>query len=370
MAGPDMWIQVFQIFMAAAVLCLLAGIVVAFIMRRYQEAERRSLMWVLMAAAERGISLEAAAQAFGAERSDGIGRRAQNLADYLEAGLPLALALKRSRNPLAPAAMLAADLGQQTGTLGPALRQVGPQIDEIQGAFREALEEFAYFVFLIFFGLLNLTFIMLKIIPVFCRIFQDFDLELPRVTQALIAVSHVVVVYWPVFLLPILLILVFGVGLFGYAVYPPTRLPLFNALHWRADCALVLRWLAIAVRRQRPMAEMVRLLAGYFPLAGLRRRLERAASRIDDGQEWSESLRQVGLIRRSEAALFQAAERAGNLAWALEEMADSGVRRATYRLRAWLNVLFPATVLVFGGGVFFIALGLMMPLFSLIQSLT
>ncbi len=51
-------------------------------------------------------------------------------------------------------------------------------------------------------------------------------------------------------------------------------------------------------------------------------------------------------------------------------MADSGVRRATYRLRAWLNVLFPATVLVFGGGVFFIALGLMMPLFSLIQSLT
>jgi len=98
--------------------------------------------------------------------------------------------------------------------------------------------------------------------------------------------------------------------------------------------------------------------------------LERAASRIDDGQEWSESLRQVGLIRRSEAALFQAAERAGNLAWALEEMADSGVRRATYRLRAWLNVLFPATVLVFGGGVFFIALGLMMPLFSLIQSLT
>jgi len=250
------------------------------------------------------------------------------------------------------------------------LRQVGPQIDEIQGAFREALEEFAYFVFLIFFGLLNLTFIMLKIIPVFCRIFQDFDLELPRVTQALIAVSHVVVMYWPVFLLPILLILVFGVGLFGYAVYPPTRLPLFNALHWRADCALVLRWLAIAVRRQRPMAEMVRLLAGYFPLAGLRRRLERAASRIDDGQEWSESLRQVGLIRRSEAALFQAAERAGNLAWALEEMADSGVRRATYRLRAWLNVLFPATVLVFGGGVFFIALGLMMPLFSLIQSLT
>lgn len=361
-----MWIQ---IPIAAAVLCLLAGIVVAFVVRRYQEAERRSLMWVLMAAAERGISLEAAARAFGAERADGIGWRAQNLADYLEAGLPLALALKRSRNPLPPAAMLAADLGQQTGTLGPALRQVGPQIDEIEGTFREASEEFAYFVFLIVWGVGILTFIMLKIIPVFARIFQEFGLELPRVTQALIGISQAVVMYWPVFVLPMLLVLVVGMGLFGYAVYPPTHLPLFNALHRRADCALVLRWLAIAVRRQRPMAEMVRLLAGYFPLAGLRKRLERAAGRIEDGEDWSESLRQVGLIRHSEAGLFQAAERAGNLAWALEEMADSGVRRATYRLRAWLNVLFPATVLLFGGCVFFIAVGLMLPLFSLIQSL-
>ena len=152
--------------------------------------------------------------------------------------------------------------------------------------------------------------------------------------------------------------------------YPLARLPLFSALYWRADRALVLRWLAIAVRRQRPLAEMVRLLAGYFPQARLRRHLERAAQRIEDGEHWCESLGQVGLVRRSETALFQAAERAGNLTWALEEMADSSVRRATYRMRAALNVLFPAAVLVFGGCVFFIALGLMLPLFSLIQVLT
>ena len=45
-----------------------------------------------MTAAERGISLEVAVRAFAAERDDRIGRRALDLADYLEAGLPLALA--------------------------------------------------------------------------------------------------------------------------------------------------------------------------------------------------------------------------------------------------------------------------------------
>jgi len=362
-----MWIH---LAIAAAIICLMAAVVVVFIARRYFEAERRSLLWVLMAAAERGISLEAAAQAFGAERADAIGRRAQNLADYLEAGVPLGLALKRSGNPLPTAALLAADLGQQTGNLGLALRQVGPQIDETESTFRDVLEEFFYFVFLILFGLGILAFIMLKIIPVFQHMFRDFGFELPGVTRALIATSQVAVTWWPVFLLPILLALYTGISLLCHGFCPPARLPWFSTLYWRADRALVLRWLAIAVRRQRPMAEMVRLLAGYFPQAGLRRHLERAAWRIEDGEHWCESLRQVGLVRRSEAALFQAAERAGNLAWALEEMADSSVRRAAYRLRAWLNVLFPATVLAFGGCVFFIALGLMMPLFKMIQWLT
>ena len=116
-----MWIH---LAIAAAIICLMAAVVVVFIARRYFEAERRSLLWVLMAAAERGIPLEAAVSAFEDERDDVIGKRARTLADYLEAGVPLALALQRSRNPVPAAALLAADLGQQTGTLGPALRQV------------------------------------------------------------------------------------------------------------------------------------------------------------------------------------------------------------------------------------------------------
>jgi type II secretory pathway component PulF len=133
---------------------------------------------------------------------------------------------------------------------------------------------------------------------------------------------------------------------------------------------LVLRWLAIAVRQQRPLAEMVRLMAGYFPRPALQWRLERAARRMESGEDWCDSLYRVGLLRHAEAGLFRAAQRAGNLAWALEEMADSSVRRAAYRWSAWLNVLFPAVVIVFGGGVFFLALGILTPLFGLISGLS
>ena len=89
----------------AVVLWILTAVVLVSAVVRYFAAERQSLLWVLTVAAERGIPLELAARAFGHERNDGVGRRAQLLADYLEAGVPLALALQRSGNYVSPAAM-------------------------------------------------------------------------------------------------------------------------------------------------------------------------------------------------------------------------------------------------------------------------
>ena len=59
----------------------------------------------------REIPMEVAARAFAMERRGVVGTRARNLADYLEAGTPLSLALKRSGNTLPSEAMLAADMG-------------------------------------------------------------------------------------------------------------------------------------------------------------------------------------------------------------------------------------------------------------------
>ena len=55
------------------------------------------------------------------------------------------------------------------------------------------------------------------------------------------------------------------------------------------------------------------------------------------------------MLRASDAAVLKAAERSGNLEWALEEMADSSIRQLAYRLRLALNILFPFVMVVFGG---------------------
>ena len=45
--------------------------------------------------------------------------------------------------------------------------------------------------------------------------------------------------------------------------------------------------------------------------------------------------------------VFKSAERTGNLAWALDEMADSSLRRSAYRVRGFVSVAFPIVLIAF-----------------------
>ena len=87
------------------------------------------------------------------------------------------------------------------------------------------------------------------------------------------------------------------------------------------------------------------------------------------GGDWCESLRRHGLIRQPELAILQAAQRVGNLPWALTEMADSVRRRLAYRVQAVAQLLFPPIVILMGLVVMFIVVALFLPLISLISKL-
>lgn len=364
-AGIVVSAHVMSVFLLVAALVIGAGAITKFYV-----SERQSLLWVLTIAAERGIPLESAARAFAEERHDFIGRRAKLLADYLEAGVPLALALNRARCSVTPTAQLAADLGQQTGTLGIGLRQAIGDLDSGEATLRETIEKLFYLIFLLVFGANIVTFIMLRITPVLSKMLVEFGIEVPLATRQLIHAVGMLANGWvggPLFACAAA---VFVLAVLCYVGLSPRQLPLIGRLWWSADCALVMRWLAIAIRQGLPLGEMVHLLAAHFPQRRVRKKLERASAGIGRGQDWLDALRATGILRRRECGLFKSAERAGNLPWALDEMAQSGMRRSAYRIRAWTNVLFPVLLCGCGAVVLFIMLGTFLPLVAIISGLS
>jgi type II secretory pathway component PulF len=159
-------------------------------------------------------------------------------------------------------------------------------------------------------------------------------------------------------------------GALYFIGWMPRDLPGIWRLFKRYDGAIVMRGLALAVRRQVPLLQGLRLLAGTYPIRFVGRRVAYAADRVEQGANWQDALVATGLISRVDGAVLTAAERVDNLPWALEEMADSAIRRQAYRLQLALHCLYPLAVLLLGAMVAFFVVGLFLPLISLIQGLS
>ena len=248
---------------------------------------------------------------------------------------------------------------------------------------------------------------MLKIVPVFEKMFQEFELELPQSTILVIQIANYMVNYgWiglfaaafvvsltlaTFFILTIMgtldqvqdslqgdsavprrrsragfvirILLSICIFLLGLAVFPcfwlvilaplglyyagffPRDMPVVWRLFRRYDGALVMRGLAVAVRRGLPLPAAIDAVRLSYPIRHVSALLVARSGPGFGGANWIESLRQAKLISRADAAVLAAAERAGNLPWALEEMADSVIRRQTYRLQVAMHVVFPPAML-------------------------
>ena len=344
---------------------LIAAFVIVEMARRYRAAQQYALLWQLVIAAERSMPLSPAVAAFARERGGDFSRRTRRLAEMLNAGVPLPDALQRIGGLLPPYAVSMVRVGAESGALAPALRQAATVYDLQAPIWLSLFGKIFYLTLVPAFGTLILIFIMLKIVPQYQKIFADFGASLPPMTCALVSVSQCFCYYWYILVLPLLLLLFYAV--MRYWGWVQWDLPGMARLVRRFDSAQLLDSLSLVARQQRPLSEGIASLARSYPKRDIRRRLRKTEADIRGGRDWCESLRARGLIQAADLAILQAAQRVGNLAWALHEMADSGRRRLVYRVQAIIQTTFPLVVVFLGLTVMFIMVALFLPLVSLIQ---
>jgi type II secretory pathway component PulF len=359
------WVVVIPLLLAIVMVTLM-------VVTRKRQAEHFALINSLGTAVQHGIPLSECARAFADETLGDTGVRAMALAEAIEYGQPLPRAVRSAKLWMGTATRLAIRLGDRLGLLGAAMRQQIADAQSVELAIRRAVGDLYYLVNLILCFFVINTFMMLKIIPVFQKMFEEFGLKLPAMTLVVINLSKWYVMRGWFLTAPFMLLVpwIFIIGFLAYIGWMPRDLPLVWRLFRRYDGALIMRGLALAVRRGVPMPEAMRMIAEEFPMRIVGRRLLIAAEKAAAGVDWISALRKEGLINRTDAALLASASRVGNLDWALEEIAESTMRRQVYWLQSAVSVLFPFTLLAVGMVVCFFVVGLFLPLISLIQGLS
>jgi general secretion pathway protein F len=156
----------------------------------------------------------------------------------------------------------------------------------------------------------------------------------------------------------------------AFSGYSEFHVPYVDRLFLRRHSIMVLRCLAMIVEGGRSIDLGFQILARWYPATWVRERLAGVYLAVNQGHDWLGSLRAFGLIGGTDAALLDSARRAGNLSWALRELAEGSARRLEYRLQVFGQILFTLTLLVIGTLVGFLAVAYFSPLVMLIQRLT
>jgi general secretion pathway protein F len=299
---------------------------------------------------------------FSWHREHSFDRKIGEVVMLLRQGAPLYIALEKAPGVASRETILAAAVGESTGRLPECLESV-PRW-RLATVWLDALPRWIYPLFLLTGMAAISAFLMVFITPKFEKIFEDFHMRLPWLTEQLIIHSRR---FWllPVYLWLALLALV--TVLLGSSICC-WHCPIVRRFYRMDNQGRVLQMLGLLLHAGQTVPDALRLLTGlgaFRPV--VHRRLTQALHRVEQGAPLPETLQQQGLLPRSMLPLVQAAQRAGNLPWALSELGESLNRRLVRQVQRFTMIAFPLLVMAVGLLVGLFVVGYFLPLIEMIS---
>lgn len=291
----------------------------------------------------------------------------------IEKGESLAGAMRKQRKVFPPmmANMVAA--GEDSGNLEDSFRQMEIYFDKARHTKSAVKKAMTYPCILLVVMIIVLIVMMTTIIPSFMKTFEEMDVELPALTQGVMAVSNWFVDWWFVVVGGIVVLVLFAVlfnrtpegrHFFGLIA---RKAPVFGRLTVRSACATATRTLSLLLGSGLTLLEALDLTAGNMSNIWFEDALRAVSSHVSQGWPLAVSMRDTGLFPSMVSNLVMVGEEAGDLQGSLAKIADfydEEVKDATDRLLAMLE---PAIILLMAGMVVIIVLSIFLPMLSLTQ---
>lgn len=216
---------------------------------------------------------------------------------------------------------------------------------------------------------------MVKIVPSFLESFEELDAKLPAITLAVMAVSDFFVKYWPV-MLGIILVSWFLIHEFkktenGAMIWGQLglRLPLLGNLTIKSASASLTRTLSTLLASGISLVDAIEIVTKIMKNEVVKRAMEKAQKEVVHGIPLSQPLEDTGVFPPMVYQMIRIGEETGNMEDMLDKIAeyyDEEVEMATESLVA---VLEPMIIILMAVVVVPIILAVMMPMFSLYNSI-
>jgi len=285
------------------------------------------------------------------------------------------LAWSLARHPAAfPGVYLTlVDAGERSGRLAEVLARLAEYTEERERLRGQVALAFVYPALVTLVAVTVVTGLLVYVVPQVVQVFQNTNQPLPLLTRALIALSGFLRAYG-VFVLVALAAaaLAARAGLAVPAVRERwqrrlLRAPVAGPLHRDLNAARLAATLAILVGSRVPLLAALRAGAGAVSSLPMRRALEEAAARVQEGSGLARALGATKLFPPLLVHMIASGEASGRLGELLERAAAQAARSLERRVAAFVALLEPLLILAMGAVVLVIVLAILLPVFELNQ---
>jgi len=330
-----------------------------------------------------------------------------DVCDEIEGGSTLSEAMSKSPKAFDRLYCNMIRAGEAGGALEVILRRLAEFMERSESLKRKVKGALVYPIVVVLVAVGILAFIMIKIVPQFKKIFDDFDSELPAMTQILIDISNWVTNYW--YVLPaipfginilIKLIRLIPYGRFGWDLFA-LKVVIFGQLVEKNILSRASRTLGTLLSSGVPILEALNITKETSGNAMFERLFAKVSDSIRDGEAIAKPLKNYAIPPFNAVALLfwtafvpivgplmylfrykkpvvddlvvnmvDVGEESGELDTMLYKVADTYDEEVAVLTESLTSLMEPLLIIFLGGAVGFIVIALFMPLIKLINDLS
>ena len=266
--------------------------------------------------------------------------------------------------------------GEIGGVLDTILNRLAVYLEKVDNLKRKVKSAMVYPISVLVVAVGVVVLLMVKVIPVFEKMFVDFGGSLPGPTQMVIDVSHWLQSYI------VLLIAAFVAGLMGYqqararsprfryrtdATY--LRVPIFGPLLRKVAVARFSRTFSTMLSSGVPILDALDICARTAGNKVIEAGLQKTRTAISEGKTVAEPLRAAGMFPPMVVQMIAVGEQTGAMDSMLAKLADFYDDEVDAAVAALTSLLEPIMLVFLGGTVGSILIAMYLPIFKIAETI-
>jgi type IV pilus assembly protein PilC len=324
---------------------------------------------------ESGVAVLPALELLQRQARSGLSRVLGDLSRAIKQGSSLSDALREHPQVFPPIFSRMIAVGERTGNLETVLRQLATHMEKEAAIIKRVRGAMAYPAFIILMAVGVVGILVSVALPPLISLFDDFDVELPLPTRILLGVSHFVAAYK--LHIAAALVATVGIGVLytrqssarRHLDHLLLRAPLVGPITVSSNTSRFSGTVATLFKAGLPLSEVMDMALQTTQNRIVREALEDVREQLLRGEGLSKPLANSKLFPPMLVQMVEVGEETGTLEANLETMADFYAREVDERIKTLTSMIEPALTLGVGAIVAFIAVSIVMPMYSIMQSI-